>query len=624
MTRRLVDSGRSVLLLEAGQATQYDIGGRDYFGGPITRFDIPLFWPSISRYPEYHWQGFNQLNVLQVKGLGGCGVHNAMLYVRCLQEDIRRWNMSSEGWSWSTVLQAYKSLENYVPSTVSEQRHGIPDFHGTGGARTLTTSRPVVVDPVSKEFISAAVQAGLKEVVDFNAPGPGARVGVGYYHFNIKDGTRDSAARRFLAPLLHHGAGVDVEEREQEASKTSTRPLLSLELGAEAHKILLQSTGGGSGLKAVGVEYSQGGVMKRAFLKTRENGEVQEALSVIVAAGAILTPKVLMVSGIGPASELKKADIPLKKHAPLVGKKLQDHPAVGLIFKVGPALAAKYPSAYSIGSHWNNYIAAIESSRSGHAVPPLDFGVLGTPGFSAGGFLASPYARSPSEPDIQLTVFPMVSEPHLIKESKEPLQKNTSDTAQGTMVEDHRMLITLSLLHVDGTYEVTLNHSNPHAVPVLSLPPGSTEYLSRRDIMALSWAVKQVRYIAATPPLSNLTLGELTPGRGVEGSELQQWIRDNVVSNSHWVGTVSMGPTHSMGGKKSNSDSSDDTSVLDSRMRVRGVTNLRVADSSVMPSIPNGNVHSTVVMIASRAADMIIADYKAEKDRWKYKSLLRR
>ena len=165
-----MDSGRTVLLLEAGGTTQYDLGGpfayslcsvalqlkciagRDFFAGPVTRFDIPLFWSSLPRYEEYEWQvcavsvgyipvaglsgyrtaqGFHDKGMLQAKGLGGCGTHNAMLYVRCLPSDVESWNMTAEGWRWEEVLQTFKGLENYVPP------HGgasgaIPTYHGTG------------------------------------------------------------------------------------------------------------------------------------------------------------------------------------------------------------------------------------------------------------------------------------------------------------------------------------------------------------------------------------------------------------------------------------------------------------------------------------------------------------
>ena len=115
LTRRLVDMGASVLLLEAGGGTQAELLGEDSFGGPITRFDIPMLWPAASRFPEFSWNDFNWPEVLVAKGLGGCGIHNAMLYLRSLPQDLVAWGV--EGWDWSTVLNAYKRVERYAVKT---------------------------------------------------------------------------------------------------------------------------------------------------------------------------------------------------------------------------------------------------------------------------------------------------------------------------------------------------------------------------------------------------------------------------------------------------------------------------------------------------------------------------
>lgn len=378
-----------------------------------------------------------------------------MLYVRCIESDINRWNLTNEGWKWKDVLDTYKSLENFIPDSSPSNNQGIPSYHGTGGIHTLTTRRFLNdnIDPISAEFISSSVQHGLKYVEDFNNPEEASRIGVGYYHFNIDNGIRDSVARKMLS-----STGFPNEMSKSSPTDptpfpySSTSKRLTVSLNSKVDKILLRSTGSGTGVRAIGVEYTQDNIKKRAFLQSKSrvitsspsSTNIPDSLSVIVTAGALLTPQLLMNSGIGPEDELKKANIPLKVSSPLVGSNLQDHPAIGMTFKAYPALAAskissytniffimtyyyllfliiEYPSAYSLISRWYEYLKAINlvrksdlsssstSSSSSSSSSSTEFGILGTPGFAAGGFLVSPYARSSNEPDIQLTVFPVVS-----------------------------------------------------------------------------------------------------------------------------------------------------------------------------------------------------------------------
>lgn len=208
-------------------------------------------------------------------------------------------------------------------------------FHLHQGPYSITTSRPVTRDPIAAEFLSSAVHAGIPLVSDFNNPTRRGRIGVGYYDFNIDGGVRDSAAKRFLAPLLAH-ATVPSKQRPSQLRMGD----LTLNMHAEVDRILLQDTAGPP--RAVGVEYTEDGVKQRAYLNTASRGEatVKDAFSVIVTAGAILTPRLLLRSGIGPREELERAGVPVKKHLPMVGKNLQDHPVVGLTLKVDPSLAA--------------------------------------------------------------------------------------------------------------------------------------------------------------------------------------------------------------------------------------------------------------------------------------------
>lgn len=176
---------------------------------------------------------------------------------------------------------------------------------------------------------------------DFNNPTRQGRIGVGYYDFNIDGGVRDSAARRFLAPLI---ARSTVSSKQRPSQRRAGR--FTLNMHAEVDRILLQDTAGSP--RAVGVEYTEDGVKQRAYLNTASRGEstVKDSFGVIVSAGAILTPKLLLRSGIGPKEDLEHIGIPVKKHLPMVGKHLQDHPVVGLTLKVDPALAAGEDKMY--------------------------------------------------------------------------------------------------------------------------------------------------------------------------------------------------------------------------------------------------------------------------------------
>lgn len=333
ITKHLVDRGAKVLLLEAGGNTQYDLGGTDSFGGPVTRFDIPLMWTSVSTDEDFHWTGFNIPGIYLAKGLGGCGAHNAMLYVRALASDFVKWNLKS--WTWEKVLSIYKSIETYAPENDGDIT---ADYHGTTGP--FITSPPLYYDEISSLFISSAVQHGVEYNPDFN--NPSRRVGVGYYNFNIKNGMRDSAAREFLGPLL-----------------SDSPPNFHLEMNAEVKRVILSKspnpedeTSGhklSSSYQVIGIEYEQGGVLKTAYLDATTlsvNKRFKSSRSVILAAGAIMTPKILIQSGIGPLEEIKKAGVEPKVINSWVGKNLQDHPAVGVLVQLKPEILSSKSFLY--------------------------------------------------------------------------------------------------------------------------------------------------------------------------------------------------------------------------------------------------------------------------------------
>lgn len=257
VARRLVDMGATVLLVEAGEETQYALGGTDVVGGHLTRFDIPLMWPIASQSTDYRWPTMPSMpHVTLAKGLGGCGIHNAMIYVRAIEQDIIGWNIS--GWDWNTVLSKYMKLERFrgypdaviepiqhpvhasSASTTQNSMASVP-FHGLKG---VLDNQYVPPDSLSSMFVSAAMKQGIPYSADFNAPSglsdiqvtdidptssdnsigatlesywshhyhrvssgtsvslPVGRMGVGYHTFNIVNGTRQSVASAMLPSIL--------------------------------------------------------------------------------------------------------------------------------------------------------------------------------------------------------------------------------------------------------------------------------------------------------------------------------------------------------------------------------------------------------------------------------------
>jgi choline dehydrogenase-like flavoprotein len=307
-----------------------------------------------------------------------------------------------------------------------------------------------------------------------------------------------------------------------------------------------------------------------------------------------------------------------------------------MAFQITPEIAQQASSIYTVADEMEDYflsVAQLEDSQSGDA-PSLReeveadlqdrLGTFGTAGFSAGAFLRSPWAEDES-PDIQLTVFPRVIEPHVIRKQKR------EDTA---FMRSSVMLVTIALLRPEARYEVRpspagkplvqpltdfarssesdkrhdnfkteVDKSNPLAkslgyrLPSIELPSDQIEYLSDLDVKRIAWGMEQVREIQQMPPLVNQTEGEVYPGVNVTGKALERYIHAHNLPNSHWVGSTKMGPAD------------DPLAVVDEELRVRGVQGLRIVDSGVIPFVPNGNTHSTVCVVASRAADLI-ADFR--------------
>ncbi|RLN90587.1 hypothetical protein BBJ28_00021737 [Nothophytophthora sp. Chile5] len=323
------DPWRRVLLIEAGNTSQTQLGGKGAIPSALnvnklTPFDVPFYWTKVANTMSVHW-AYPDVNI--AKALGGCGIHNAMLYgaflhmtesigessppnskertdvstgsflgaVRALPSDLDRWGMKR--WTWAKAREIYLGIEDYDGPNSS--------YHNTQGF--VRTSPPSMIDDVSKAFVNACEQVGIPRTVDFNAPG--GRYGAGFYDFNTRNGVRESAAKSFLAPILDGDAA------------TSNRENFRLLLDTIVTKIAINDA---NVTKGVEVRYGNG---TGQIIRLAEHGKV------ILTAGAINTPKVLMLSGIGHRDMLQKVRLPVKKHLPRVGMNLQDHPVLGMTFQ---------------------------------------------------------------------------------------------------------------------------------------------------------------------------------------------------------------------------------------------------------------------------------------------------
>uniref|UniRef100_K3X1U6 Glucose-methanol-choline oxidoreductase N-terminal domain-containing protein n=1 Tax=Globisporangium ultimum (strain ATCC 200006 / CBS 805.95 / DAOM BR144) TaxID=431595 RepID=K3X1U6_GLOUD len=496
------DPWRKVLLIEAGNASQAELGGKSPIQSTLnaqglTKFDVPFYWTKVANTPSLHWD-YPDVNV--AKALGGCGIHNAMLYVRALPSDLERWAM--DGWTWAKAMRIYLQMEDYDGPNST--------YHSSDGF--VRTSGPGMRDELSEQFVQACEQIGLPRSVDFNAPS--GRFGAGYYHFNTRDGVRESAARTFLGPLL---------QGQAQSQRANFRMLLNT---------MVLKVNVNDALEAQGVEiYHSDG--------TRESIGLSKKGQVIVTAGAINTPKVLMMSGIGDKGVLQRLKIPVKKHLSRVGMNLQDHPVLGVTFESVNSLSI------DVESELERYFRAKQAKESN----VTSFGVMGSAGISAGAFLIPPGSTIP---EIQLTFFPKKSEPHI---------SNSSD-----LNHTSQLLFTVALLTPRARNRVILVPSSKDAASELvphitsEVPEAEeAEHLRGDDVWKLSWGVAVVREIAAALAQKGWAGKEISPGAAISASEdLNAWVLSAVFRNSHWVGSAAMAHTEEDG-------------VVDNHLRVFGV-----------------------------------------------------
>jgi choline dehydrogenase-like flavoprotein len=461
--------------------------------------------------------GLNGRRGYQPRGkvLGGSSSVNAMIYARGHRRDYDDWAAEgNEGWGYADVLPYFKRAEH--------NERGADAFHGSGGPLNVMDLRsPNRFGPV---FVEAAKQAGYPENRDFNGAG---QEGVGMYQVTHRNGERCSAAKAYLAPHLQ-------------------RPNLQVITDAHATRVIIENG------RAAGVEYRQGG----------ERKTLRAAREVIASGGALMSPQLLMLSGIGPAAHLQSLGIPVLCDLPGVGANLHDHVDV---VQVVDAPHLKDLFGLSL-TGIVNVVRGIFEWRNFRS------GMLTTNFAEAGGFIRS----DPGEPlpDLQL---------HFVVGKLVDHGRKT--------VFGHGYSCHVCLLRPKSRGTLRLASADPFAAPLID-----PNFLGDPDdAQRLVRGFSLMRSILQQPALAGYRGRELAASAAARtDAEIEQFVRNHADTIYHPVGTCRMG--------------SGPMDVVDSRLRVRGVAGLRVVDASVMPRIVGGNTNAPTIMIGEKAAEMIKAD----------------
>lgn len=457
----------------------------------------------------------NRYVVPQARVLGGGSSVNGMIYMRGQPQDYDDWadRHGCDGWAWREVLPVYRAQE-------ANTRLSGP-LHGTSGP--LQVSDPSHKHPVSAAIIQAAIAAGLPATEDFNGE---SQIGAGWYQITANKGRRKSAAVAFLRPALAQG-------------------MLSVLTGHRACRVIIKNR------RAVGIEAIAKGQMTRITARKE----------VILTAGSFVSPKLLMLSGIGPADNLHRFGIDLVQHAPDVGNHYQDHVGAPLTLhlrrSIGVHGADKGLRAVRHGLEYLLFRRGLLASAiiEGGAVADTDGDGRGDVQFNFAAF-------APGAPGVQLACHSMQIHPMTMRpKSRGRLALASSDPAA-------QLQFTANALDRD------------------------------EDLDTLRRGVRLARKIATQGPLADIVGPEIWPGPDVSlavgSNSLDSAIRNHARTIFHPAGTCRMGPAAS--------------AVLDTKLRVNGVDGLRVADCSVMPALTSGNTNAPTMMIAGRAVQFILAD----------------
>lgn len=511
------DPSVTVCLIEAGPRDTH----------PAIAIPLGLIW--LSKHPKLNWLyastaqeglGGRKVSVPRGKVLGGSSAINGMIYIRGQAKDYDNWvDQGCDGWGFADVLPYFKRSEGNTATDVDDA------YHGKNGP--LSVQRLSDPSPMNDVFVAAAGQMQYRPTHDFNGAD---QEGVGVYQVTQADGLRMSSARAFLK-----GA--------------RDRANLHVITDATITDIAM------SGTRAEGVNLRHKGGRKET---------VTAHLEVILSAGAIGSPELLLRSGIGPAAQLSACGIDVRLDLPGVGANLHDHVDCMVICE------SRSHAPYGISMR----------SLPRLAIDGLRYvfgrrGMLSSNMVEGGGFIRS--APDQDVPDLQF---------HFIPGRK---------SHRGRMVEwGHGVSLHTCVLRPKSRGSVTLDPDTPHGAPLIDLGLLRDE----ADVALLTKGVAIARDILRQKPFKPHGLQEILPGHQVPDAALADFVRENARTVYHPVGTCAMG--------------TGPDAVTDPQLRVHGIQNLRVVDASIMPTIVSGNTNAPTIMIAEKAADLIAADRKAQ------------
>lgn len=508
------DPGHRVLLLESGPSDRH----------PLVR--MPRGWVKLTKDKRRAWsfpvepepgRPANE-NWARGRGLGGSSSINGMIYCRGAPQDYDSWrSFGVSGWDWRDMAPVFKAIENHqLGATVSR-----------GGSGPLQVSVRPLAESLGSAVIAAGASLGLPHLDDLNGD---TREGVGFYTHTVDhSGRRMSAARAFLRPAMR-------------------RKNLTVLTGAQARRIVF------SGKRATGVEYAIGPVSKTTSAR----------VEVIICCGAIQSPQLLQVSGIGPTAALASAGAALVADLPGVGKNLAEHIVIALPYRLSGQTGhnPRLRGIRLIGEILRYYLSGT--------------GLMSYGASEVGAFMRS--SPDVAFPDLQISLSPYTFARGLLQ-GKLQLEDKPGMTIIGYA------------LRPDSRGEVTIRNCDMAEMPRIDANWLSTE----SDRITAVAMMRQMRAFADQPALRPYLTQEIWPGRKLQSDEaLLAAFRASFVSGLHAVGTCRMGD--------------DVNAVVDERLKVRGVDGLRVIDASVIPAPISGNTNGPVMALAWRAADLILAE----------------
>jgi choline dehydrogenase len=521
VANRLSESGRhSVLVLEAGGSDR------------TFNIRVPIGYGRCFTDPKVNWMyeaqpdpGTNGRSGYWPRGkvLGGSGSINALVHMRGLPQDYDDWeSVGNPGWGWTDLLPYFNRMEDHC--------WGASDHHGSGGPLHITDVS-ARTHPLCQHYIEACAAIGYPYTADFNGAQP---EGVGIYQVLTRNGLRESTATAYLRPALK-------------------RSNITLRTHRHVTRILFEGT------RATGVAYRD---------KRGAEVNVRAAKSVVLSGGAVNSPQLLQLSGIGPRALLERHRIPVLLDAPAVGRHLQDHLGISYFYR------SHVPTLNNELSPWFGKLKAALQYLI-HRTGPLSMSVN-----QGGGFVRSDPGQT--TPNLQLYFT--------------PASYTTSLGPQRKLLQPDpfaAFLLAFNACRPTSRGYVEIKSNDPFVAPAIHPCYLTTD----KDIAEAQSGIRLLRRLAATRPLADVIAGELLPGSDVQtDDELLHDFRQRSGTVYHPTCTCRMGPDPR-------------TSAVDARLRVHGVSGLRIMDASVFPAITSGNTNTPTIMVAEKGASLILEDY---------------